>query len=328
MAGPDVDPASSASRLERLRSSLVDSAGLDKIPQPEPLIRGVLFRDSLAWLQGNPGSAKSFLALDMAGCVGTGLPWQMFGVPAAGPVLFIAAEGVSGMRWRVRAWEDANTRAMDDVSWLPMPVQVDSRDWGALVDLAAELGPLLIVVDTQARVTVGLEENSAKDMGVFVHQLERLRIASGACVLVVHHQGRNGEHMRGSTALEGAATTILQVVKDDELVTVKNRKHKDSETFDDITLRLVPTRQSAVLMMSDGRSQAARGAALKMAVRWWAIFRDERVSTSKLLAAEVASERSFYRHVRQLVDEVTAARETVGRNTYYRLLRDPDPGGD
>jgi AAA domain len=325
IAASDVPAGEKSDPLGRLRAALVDTSGLDKIPEPEPLIRSVLFRDSLAWLQGKPGSGKSFVALDMAGAVGTGLPWQCYAV-TAGPVLYIAAEGVSGMRWRVRAWEEVNGHPMDGVSWLPMPVQVDSQEWDALIELAAELEPLLIVADTQARITVGMEENAAKDMGVLVHRLERLRTASRACVLVVHHQGRSGEHMRGSTALEGAATTVMQTVKDDELVTVRNPKQKDAEEFDDITLRLVPTGQSAVLAMTDGTSHAgAHSAALKMASKWWAVFRDEQVSASKLIASEVASERTFYRHVRQLIDEVIASKEPVGRNTYYRLIRNPDP---
>lgn len=92
--------------------------------------------------------------------------------------------------------------------------------------LVAELQPTLILLDTQARITVGMEENAAKDMGEFVDKLERLRRASGACVLIVHHMGRNGEHMRGSTALEGAATTILQASKEDNEITVSCEKQR------------------------------------------------------------------------------------------------------
>ena len=53
---PDSQPES---RLDELRDALIDSAGLDKLPAPEPLIDGLLFSDSLAWLHGKPGHCKS-----------------------------------------------------------------------------------------------------------------------------------------------------------------------------------------------------------------------------------------------------------------------------
>jgi hypothetical protein len=313
--------------LDRLRAALLDSARLGDVPQPEPLIDGVIYRDSLVWVQGKSGDGKSFVALDAAGCVGTGQQWQLHPVKQ-GLVLYIVAEGVSGMRWRVRAWEKAMGVTMTGVQWLPMPVQADlDEQWTALVDLARELKPALIVVDTQARVTVGMEENAAKDMGVFVDQLERLRKASGACILVVHHQGRNGEHMRGSTALEGAATTVIRVVKEENEITLSCLKQKDAEPFDDIQLRLVPTGDSATLMPSDGGGRAGQNsAAMKMARKWWELFGTDLVTESKVVGAEVATKPTFYRNVKELVRSGLVHKDTdSARYTQYRFIRQPDP---
>lgn len=305
------------------RAALVDSAGLDTIPEAVPLVTDTLYVDSLAWLQGKPANGKSFVALDLAGCVGTGTDWQDRGV-TQGRVLFVAAEGVAGMRWRVRAWESSYGREMTGVAWLPMAPQAGNlTEWRALTAIAEEMQPALVVIDTQARTTVGLEENSSTDMGLFVHRLEALRKASGACVLVVHHQGRNGEHMRGSTALEGAADTVVQVVKDDELLTIKCAKQKNASEFEDIALKLTAHDRSAVLTLSDGRTKANPTAALATARKWWEIFTDDQVSASKLLAAEVATERTFYRHVRELMELGFAAKEQAGRVSYYQLTRDP-----
>ncbi len=313
--------------LDTLRAALLDSDGLDNIPEPEPLIDGVIYRDSLVWLQGKSGDGKSFVALDASGCVGTGQQWQLHPVKQ-GPVLYIVAEGVSGIRWRVRAWETVMGVAMTGVQWLPMPVQADlDEQWTALVDLAREQKPALIVIDTQARVTVGMEENAAKDMGVFVDQLERLRKASGACILVVHHQGRNGEHMRGSTALEGAATTMIRVVKEENEITLSCLKQKDAEPFDDIQLRLVPTGNSATLMPSDGAGRAGQNsAAMKMARRWWELFGSDLVTESKVVGAELATKPTFYRNVKELVRSGLVHKDTESaRFTQYTLIRQPDP---
>lgn len=315
-------------RYLELRSALLDTRGLDDIPEPDPIIADVLFRDSLAWIQGKPGNAKSFVALDMAGCIATGESWQGFKT-TPGPVIYIAAEGVAGMRWRVRAWEEAMGREMTGVKWLPVPVQASlPTDWQAFTQLAADLVPALIVVDTQARVTVGMEENAAKDMGEFVDQLETLRRATGACVLAVHHQGRTGEHMRGSTALEGAATTVVQVAKDEGDVTVKCAKQKDGEQFDDIALQLLAKQDSAVLMRVDdfGTTRAKRTATMKMARAWWDTFEDELVSASKLVTTEIATERTFYRNVKDLIRDGFAVKDTAGQHTKYRLLRCPTEG--
>ena len=325
---PDEDPAlvgeAPKKFVDVLWESLVDAADLDTISEPKPLIRDVLFVDSVAWIQGKRGHAKSLVGLDITGCVATGHHWQGAGVTTQGTVLFVVAEGVSGVKLRVRAWEKSMGQDMAGVRFLPVPVQAGLDQWFALVELVETLKPVLIVIDTQARVTVGMEENAAKDMGIFVDRLERLRRASGACVLVIHHMGRNGEHMRGSTALEGAATTILQVTKDDTEITITCEKQKDAAEFDDIHLKLVPFGDSVVLLPSSGGRGVEGTAAFGTAVKWWDIFRDERVSVSKLVRADVGAERTLYRHVRDLVDRGLAAPVEFGGHTFYRLNQDPN----
>lgn len=232
----DVDPI--AARAAELRAALLTTDDLDSIPEPEPLIDGVLMRDSLAWVYGAPGSAKSFAALDWAGHVATGRPWH--GRPVTrGTVLYLAAEGASGVPKRVRAWEAHHGVKMRGLMLLPQAVQfLTVGEVDALARLVEEIDPVMIVVDTQARVTVGAEENSARDMGRLVAAVDQLREASGACVLTVHHSPRGGENLRGSTALEGAAHTSIRVVKDGPRVSLTCVKQKDSEPFEAVPLVL------------------------------------------------------------------------------------------
>lgn len=310
--------------VDKLRAALVDTAGLDSIPEPEALVTDFLYRDSIAWLIGPPGSGKSFVALDIAGCVGTGQGWQDRSV-TAGPVLYLVAEGLSGIRSRVRAWEKLNGN-MSDVAFLPVAVQAaEATSWQGLIDLAVELQPSLIIVDTQARVTVGLEENSAKDMGEFVHRAEKLREATRACVLVVHHQGRAGDHMRGSTALEGAATTIVKVSKDDELLTVECTKQKDAAPFDEFTLRMVPTGDSATLLITErgATSSTLSGAAAKMARTWWDTHESQWCGSGQLVDV-VAAKSSFYRTLPALKHLGLVDVDDSGRFPKYRLTRAPE----
>jgi hypothetical protein len=321
-APPDDDEAETA--LDRMRDALLDTDGLDDIPEPEPLVSGLLYGNGEAWLVGKAGHGKSFVALDIAGCVGTGVDWQGHSV-IQGKVLYVVAEGATGMRKRVRAWEESYGRPMTGVHWLPIAVQVKGPGWLTLISLAAELQPKLIVLDTQARITVGMEENSAMDMGELVHKIEALRGATQACVKVVHHQGRNGDHLRGSTALDGAADTVIAVSKDGEAITIKNTKQKNAEEHEDIELRLCPIGESAVLMLADGRSGGDRSA-MKTAVKWWELFEGDRVSATKLLDAEVATKGTFYRHVASLIKAGVVAKEGTDRSVFYRMTRDPGGG--
>ena len=320
---PYQDNVTTLSYAAIYRKALVDSVGLDSIPEPVPLITATLFTDSTAWIVGKPGHGKSFVALDIAGCVGTGTDWQDRAV-TQGLVLYVAAEGVSGMKRRVRAWEQSYGRKMTGVAWLPMAGQAGKpAEWRGLRELAAELKPVMIVLDTQARVTVGMEENAAKDMGEFIDALEKLRQATAACVLTVHHQGRSGDHMRGSTAMDGAATTVIRVEKDEDVIVVKNPKQKDVDEFDDLELKLTPCGPSAVLTLTDGKTAGSTTAATKTAQRWYETFQTDKVTATKLIDSELTTKATFYRHVRILMDQGLVVKEEAGRATYYSLTKVP-----
>jgi hypothetical protein len=198
------------SALEKLRASVLTLEQLESLPRAEPLIKGVLDMDSASWIIGQPGGFKSFVAIDWACHVATGREWNGNKV-RKGSVFYVVAEGVRGFGKRVRAWSKVHNVRPESLFILPMPVQARGKDgkslsdgWLALVQLVREMGPALIVLDTQARMTVGLQENDNTEMGVWVAAVDALKVATGACVLVVHHTGRNGGDARGASALDGA----------------------------------------------------------------------------------------------------------------------------
>ncbi|MER5397556.1 AAA family ATPase [Streptomyces sp. NPDC002599] len=218
-----------ADAVERLLSELLDSSGLDGIPSPEPLISGWLTLDTLCRINGEPGAGKSFTALDWAGHVGTGARWNGHAV-TQGPVVYLVAEGARGFKKRVRAWEQHHRRRMANVYFLPRPVQVMGDEWGTFRELCTRVRPVLIVVDTQSRVTVGVEENSNTDMGRVVERMEALRADTGACVLLAHHTPKGGEGGRGAGAITGAINTEFMASKKrngSTVVTLENTKEKD-----------------------------------------------------------------------------------------------------
>ena len=74
MNEPD-DDTQIQTRYDHLLLQCMDSKGLRNIPSPIPIIDNYLFRDSLAWIGGKPGHCKSFVAAEMACCIGTGRDW-------------------------------------------------------------------------------------------------------------------------------------------------------------------------------------------------------------------------------------------------------------
>jgi len=78
-----------------------------EIRPPDWLLRGMLERDTFALVFGDPGTGKSFLAIDWACRVATGTPWRGHAVQG-GTVVYVAGEGQQGFGRRIRAWSEHN----------------------------------------------------------------------------------------------------------------------------------------------------------------------------------------------------------------------------
>ena len=213
---------------------------LKALPPPAPMINDYLFKRTVAWLHGRWGSFKSFVAVDMACCVATGIPWHGHDV-AQGNVLYLAAEGSQGLGQRFEAWEKHHRNPdMDRLKVLPMPVQLaemDGLDVPAIIMLVKQFNTDLLILDTQARVTTGKDENSGRDMSVFTSHLSEIVEATGCTILVIHHEPRRGDNLRGHSSLEGAADTILrtelQSENHDHLAEHQTQRRRANRRHDD-----------------------------------------------------------------------------------------------
>lgn len=221
-------------------------SGLAQLPPPTALVDGFLYRGTLAQLAGHPGDGKTFAALGMSCAVATGRRWNGADVPEALPVVYVAAEGSTGLFGRVAAWCGANEVDMssleDRLHVLPEPVQLgDAEQVRQLGSIVHRTGAGLVVLDTRARCTLGLEENSATEQGLAVAAAERLIAGTGATVLVVHHLGAASQRGRGSTAWDGAvySNLILGRTAGGD-VEVRCDKHKDARDGCKHQFRLQP----------------------------------------------------------------------------------------
>ena len=226
-----------------------DIIDLDELEDPEPLIEGFLHRDTLVRTFGPPKSLKSFVTLDMAACVSLGMEWQGHRTHQT-TVLYIVAEGARGVKKRRNAWNQHHEAEMK-VIFYPKPVQIaDQEEMYRLIAfcLAKQVG--YVIFDTQARCTVGVEENDNTEMGEIVAALDILKQETGACVHMVHHSvGSDPRKARGATAWDGAVDAEFYTKRDRDHDTVDfvTKFQKDISEADSVVMSATEVGQSLVM---------------------------------------------------------------------------------
>lgn len=190
---------------ERYRIFTVDE--LNEWPPVRWLIDGYIAVGELSVLYGAGGTYKSFLALEWAARIAN----------AGSPVVYIVAEGASGMRVRVHAWlKHHGVADLSSLYLMPANLSIHTQDqvsvWvEAMRSQLDGINPALVVVDTLARNFVGGSENNPQDMGMFVDGLERIRMELETAVLVIHHTTKDGKSERGTESLRNASFAMLRM---------------------------------------------------------------------------------------------------------------------
>ena len=238
------------------RFELLSVEDVLNLPDPEWLIQEFIPRHGIAQLYGDSGVGKTFVALDMGLSVATGKNWVNGREVRRGRVVYVVAEGHLGIKSRIAAWLDYHQLPADDLAWFKVLTQAlplgDPKAVAEfiLVVKAAFKGEEieLVVLDTQARCTEGLDENAAKDMGLAIGQADRIKRETHATVLLLHHSGYEGTHARGSTAVRAALETQAVLAGSLQVLTLSCEKQKDWEEFEPIRLALVPAAGSLVLV--------------------------------------------------------------------------------
>lgn len=309
---------------ERIRADLLTTAEVKALPKPEALVEGYLNRDSLAMLYGPSGVGKSFLAADLALHVGRGAWWQRSPVHG-GPVLYVVAEGAGGFGMRLDAWEQHNrmVREVHPVSWLPWAVNVSDASWAAaLTEVCFDLQPVLVVLDTFARCIPGVEENSARDLGLVIANLDRLRRATRACVLLVHHSGKDSDRgARGNSALRGAVDTELELTGDSDRMTLRVRKQKDGPEPAPLALGLVTvagTDSCAIGLPAATEPDRLPQSVAETLEALAAIDVPGGVSATAWRSSTDKTERTFYRHRAGLLEQGLVVNVGTDQSPRYR----------
>lgn len=235
--------------IEHMRRRLHVGAAVCNLPPLRPLIDGLLFLPGESAIYAPPKRAKTFYALALGLAVATGQPFMGRNV-TQGPVLFVAAEGIGGLGARVAAWRThAGISDIDQAMFLTTAVNLfDPVSVAAFTILVEEHQPILIVIDTLARCSVGADENTAKDMGRIVGALDTIR-SNDRHIALVHHAGKDTtKGLRGSNSLLGAVDTVLEITGDTHALKITVTDQKDAEAPPPSWCRLERVADSAVIV--------------------------------------------------------------------------------
>lgn len=236
------------------------------IPAPEFIVEGWIEDRALSAMIGPSGVGKSAVVLDMVCSIAMGIPWQGKATKKS-RVLYIAGEGGAGAAQRIKSWEtEHNLNVGEDVFMITEAVLIGSSDkdlWNWLADQVKALEIRLVVFDTLARMSLGLEENSASDMGNAVARFDRLRRDADTGVMVVHHTARGQSHGRGSTAILGAldSEVLISEPDDDEegggpgkAIAATVTKQKNARDGEELLLTLCERHGSIVVADQNGHT--------------------------------------------------------------------------
>jgi predicted transcriptional regulator len=213
----------------RKQFTLLHADALDLLPPVSWLIPGEIPEGAFTVAYGPTSAGKSFVCLDYA-----------LRLAQSMPVVYVAAEGAAGYAARKLVWCEHHKQGAGRLYFIGEAVNMlDPREVDAFTAAIIAIAPRLIVIDTLARCMIGGDENSAQDMGLFVAACDRVRAATGATVLAVHHTGKSGASERGSSALRAACDHMIGITNDDGLLTVTCEKSKDAAPEAPRALRLL-----------------------------------------------------------------------------------------
>jgi hypothetical protein len=205
--------------------SVADVPSIDAVPnvRVEWVVDRMIPRKSITILSAVPGGMKSYIALDIARCVASGLPFAGRKTQSL-PVLYLDRENPdSVIQERKRFLEIASTPGLRywGVWCTEWPAHIDDP---RLLEFAEEGG--VIIVDSLIRFSSAKDENDSAQMATVMERFRQLQ-RLGATVLVLHHASeKSGYGYRGSTEILGGCDEMYTARKVDDFTVELSWKQK------------------------------------------------------------------------------------------------------
>lgn len=266
VAGQEDGPTES----KRSRFYPYELTDIEAFEPPAWLIPDLIPKRGTVQVTGPQKSFKTFLVLDIALSIATGVQW-CGAKPDQGPVVYIAGENASALALKhVPAWCMANDQepALLDfrvVREMPHAAQPDE-----MIEFVAEikrlsLAPAVVVIDTATRALRGLDENNARDMGQFSAACEMIQRELNCTVIVIRHTGKDvSRGGRGSNVIEGDFDTILAVARQQDAqerktmfctLTVQDQRNA-AEREEPFAFEMTPLGQSLIARQMSAQAHA------------------------------------------------------------------------
>lgn len=263
---------------EPAKWTTVDQLLQEEFPAADWLIKGLVPKDTLTIIAGDPKASKTWTLLELAFALASGE--KVFGEfdvaePAGESViLFLNEDTRRSVRNRFRALAAARDVSLERLSKIAVRAR-EALDLGSrisvakfIVDvLAAPVRPALIGLDP-LRNLHAMEENSSTEMRQVLRALGAIREHCGCALAVVHHSAKRGRDgvdnrtggqlMRGSSAIDGYRDGLISLEK--------TRKPSAEEICNEVVVDLKAYRGAGIfnltLRIEDDEQREAKRA-------WW-----------------------------------------------------------
>ncbi|MGJ7508697.1 bifunctional DNA primase/polymerase [Variovorax sp. GT1P44] len=202
-------------------------------------VKHAIEQNALGMIFGASGTFKSFIALDLCLHIAHGQPW-LGKKTRQGKVVYVAAEGGTGLWRRVSAWHKRRGVAFPHESFFVCDRPIVMNDPKSVEALRASIervcpGPALVVIDTLSQTFHG-NENSNDEIAAFFRSIKLSIMDPLQCgALVVHHSGHSAtERPRGASAILANVDYLFGVFRDPTamLATMECQKQKEGDKLD------------------------------------------------------------------------------------------------
>lgn len=190
-------------------------AAVQQTPPRDWLIESVIERGSFFGIIGPAEAGKTFVAVDLASAVASGTQW--LGMPAngSGKVVYLSSEASHSVVRRLAGWQVHHGVKTGANIFVPTVTAALTENSDLVLDELEQANPDLLIVDTWARATPGMNENSAEQVSETIRRLDILRSRTGCAIGIVHHVTASTGKARGSTALNAAFDTEFTITPDE-----------------------------------------------------------------------------------------------------------------
>jgi hypothetical protein len=225
LSAQDIAAAAEAARTGDDCGFKIKWGGWSATPPPVVFLIDRLFvQNKVMMLYADPGSIKTWLAIDLAFSVATGAHWLGDKAVRKGRVLYMDYEdGEYEFHRRVKLL----TQGMDDeaadgvdLGYMYSPGRLDKEDfWLHLAQLYAKKPFRFVVIDTLRAANSDVDENdvnAAKMLDLAGKFTEAFKSsATPPTILFVHHANKQGT-IRGTSAFKGAVDSVFKLETEED----------------------------------------------------------------------------------------------------------------